>query len=336
MREMRERVIQFLESTGMWTQENRAKYDFLLSPDTFPVRKEWEKQLAGFARVLRGYFNEKVGTFPALCKVDVMIDRNGSLKIAEIDGLNKRALGYAILQRKVAVMFGHNAERFFPGNEHTLKRMLGGKALFVVVPGREKYYRFGFNFLIEALRGLGVEATWGHEKATASFLRAANPDRVTLLDAPKTGHRECDGQIAREWEVLIPNQPFFSSKENLVGFESPLVPRTLPGTISPVAFDRYVTKHVAHSGCKGVFFHDEEHSLNPQECIIQELVEGSEFEFSHFDQNGQLVRSDGWKIRLIVTLDMVDDHVVDVDVTACKNRLVHGQADSIQIAGVRE
>jgi len=330
-----EKVVSFLKSTGMWAPENRAKYDFLLSPETFQIQKHWEDQLARFTETLREHFTKKTSTFPALCKVDVMVDQNGDLKVAEIDGLNKRALGYAILQRRIALMFGHGQEKLFPGNEHSLKQMLDGKQLFIVAPGREKYYRFGFDFLADALRTLGVQVAWGHEKATAHFLREASPEQVVLLDSPTTGHQKCDEQLARGWKVLIPNQPFFSSKTNLVGLESPLVPRTLPASL-PIPFDQYVTKHTDRSGCKGVYFHDETHDMNLGECIVQELVEAGEFELSHFDQTGQLVKSPGWNVRLIVTLDMVANQIVDVDVTACKGRLVHGTAESIQIAGARE
>ena len=329
-------VVLYLESTGMWAQENRVKYDFLLSPDVFPISKYWEDQLARFATTLRKYFTGKVGTFPALCKVDIMVDRNGQLKVAEVDGLNKRALGYAILQRRIAMLFGHDTERFFSGNEHALKRLLAGKTLFVIAPGREKYYRFGFDILIEALRSLEVEAAWGHEKSAVRFLREADPEQTVLLDAPSTGHKECDEQISRGWKVLIPNQSFFSSKANLVGLESPLVPRTLSGIVNPVPFERYVAKHVGRSGCKGVYFDDETHSMSPGDYIVQELVEAGEFELSHFDKRSQLTKSGGWKVRLIVTLNLVDSQVVDVDVTACKGRLVHGMAESIQIAGVRQ
>lgn len=206
-------VVSFLEFTGMWAPENRAKYDFLLSPEVFPIRKDWEEQLVGFAKILREHFVIKVGGFPALCKVDLMVDQKDNLKIVEVDGLNKRAFGYAILERKIALIFGHEQKKLFPGNEHSLKRMLNGKKLFVVVPGREKYYRFGFDFLVDALRGLGIQAAWGHEKAAVRFLREISLGQVVLLDAPVTGHTECDEQLTRGWEVLIPNKSFFPRKQ---------------------------------------------------------------------------------------------------------------------------
>lgn len=336
------KVVSFLESTGMWLPENRAKYDFLLSPDVFPVRKNWEDQLAEFARTLQSHFLQQVGAFPTLCKVDIMIDRDDNLKVAEVDGLNKRALGYAILQRKIAILFGQNPDRFFPGNEHVLKDILGDKTLFVVVPGREKYYRFGFDILTEALRDLGVKATWGHERTSVKFLQAANQESVVLLDCPKSGHVELDSLLTSGcWEALIPNHQIFSSKENLVGMESHLIPKTLAvdavGKLPVVPFEKFVLKTTNQSGSKGIFFWDElPQEIPPGRYVVQEIVEGREFGFSYFDKNGNLVATPGWQVRLIVTLDLLRGRVVDVDVTACKGRLVHGMAESIQIAGVRE
>jgi hypothetical protein len=336
-----ENVEKFLESTGMWMPENRAKYDFLLSPDVFPVRKEWEDQLVEFSRTLRNYFYEQASAFPPICKIDVMVDLQGDLKIAEVDGLNKRAFGYAILQRKIAMLFGHSMERFFPGSEDTLLRIVGDKALLVIVPGREKYYQFGFNIFVAALCDLGVDAVWHHEKASLQIIMAADPEKVVLLDCPTTGHVKLDSMLAASGcQVIIPNHEVFSSKDNLAGINHVSVPKTIVVDVvdSKLSLEYpFVLKTLNQSGSKGIFFWDDlPEEIPPGRYIAQEFVEGREFEFSYFDKEGRLRKNGGWQVRLIVTLNLLTSNVIDVDVTAVRGRLVHGQAESIQIAGVKE
>lgn len=332
------KVTELLEHIGMWTPENKSKYEFRLSPDVFVIDGYQISQLEELAKILRKLFETKTaGKFPLFCKVDLMINTNGELRVAEIDGLNKRAFGYAVLERKIAEMFGQNTTQFFSGIEHSLGR-IGSRLLFVVVPGREKYYKYGFNVLTERLREVGIETKWCHEKETFKFLSSNDPSKIVLLDCPKTGHEKLDALLdSRSWETLIPNEPFFSSKANLVGLENPLVPKTLElGSVTDIPFEKYVIKHIGRSGCKGVYFYDEPgEKVDSSEYIVQEFVSGKEFEFSYFDGT-TLIKSGGWQVRLIATLDLEEFRVIDLDVTACQNRLVHGTADSIQIAGVKK
>lgn len=338
---MRNQVINWLESTGMWTRDNRAKYDFLLSPEVFPINEAWINQLGEFAETLQDHFTQVTGTYPALCKVDLMVDRNGCLKVAEVDGLNKRALGYAVLERQIAKLCGHSSSKLFGGCEQAIERRLSGQKLYVVVPGREKYYQFGFNILISALRDLGIDAAWGHEKAALRFLQTADPAEVALLDCPETGHAKLDSLLqSKPWRTLIPNHSVFSCKENLVDLRSHLVPKTVVaevnGSVPSLPFDQFVLKTPDRSGCKGVHFWDElPNELPAGRYVAQAMIHGQEFELAHFDAEGRLVRTSGWQVRLIATLDLAAAEVVDVDVTACRGRLVHGMAESIQIAGVR-
>jgi hypothetical protein len=327
----------FLESTGMWIPENKPKYDFRLSPEVFTITKYQITQLELFAENLRNFFETKTGKFPFFCKIDVMINTNGDLKIAEIDGLNKRAFGYAILERKIAEMFGCDISQYFSGIENSLKQIVGSKKLFLVVPGREKYYKYGFNILIKTLRDIGVDAYWGHEKEAIKFLSENSPDEVILLDCPKTYNLKLDELLQGEsWNVLIPNEPFFSSKVNMVDFQNHLIPQTLRlSNLEKIPFEKYILKHIDKSGCKGIYFYDQNQEVTSGEFIVQELVEGKEFQLSYFEGT-TLVKSEGWQVRLIVTLDLIEFKVLDVDVTARQDRLVHGSVDSIQIAGVHE
>lgn len=333
------RVTEYLKSVGMWTLENKPKYDFRLSPEVFTVSANQISQLEKFAEKLHNYFQTKTDKFPSFCKIDLMINKNGDLKIAEIDGLNKRAFGYAILERKIAQMFGNQSSRFFSGIENVLKEKLGSKKLFIVVSGREKYYQYGFNILTESLCNIGVEAQWGHEKEAIKLLNSIDPCDVVLLDIPITGHAKLDSLLANtDWDVLIPNEPLFSSKANLVELTDPLVPITLRGS-EPNPFKTFVIKHIGKSGCKGIYFSDDIQKISTQEIndeyIIQEYIAGKEFSFNYFEGTS-LIKSEGWQVRLIATLDLEDFKVVDMDITARQDRLVHGASDSIQIAGVRD
>ena len=122
----------------------------------------------------------------------------------------------------------------------------------------------------------------------------------------------------------------------MVDFDNELVPQTLKlNHVVTIPFEKYVLKHVGRSGCKGIYFHDQDQDLNPDECIVQEFVQGQEFEFSYFEDS-TLIMSGGWQVRLITTLDLKEFRVVYIDVTARQYRLVHGAIYSIQIAGVRK
>jgi hypothetical protein len=147
-------------------------------------------------------------------------------KLPEIDGMNKRGFGYAALMRRILdAALPHGS--FLPGVSSALawqmRHYAQDEALFMIAPGRERYYRPWFAILKEALRNRGVETAIVYERDMLRILKDREGKRglirpaLPVLDWPFLDHSVLneglrEGFIRGNLHFFLPPKPFFSSK----------------------------------------------------------------------------------------------------------------------------
>ena len=141
--------VSYHKQIGLWNSpENFKRYGYVLSPEVFTLNSKMQSQLTEIGLAVKAFqegakrlarysfdkketgkhtpsmlyrmFREALGGLPfvvsernvPICKVDLMIDTQGNLKIAEIDAYNPRGIAYAMFLREM-----HNALGNFDGKK---------------------------------------------------------------------------------------------------------------------------------------------------------------------------------------------------------------------------
>ncbi len=167
--------------------EMKNRYGYVLSPSTFKLTKSMHEQLKEIGLLVADYqkglillnthlaknnptedvfmrriFKGSLAGLPLLetsrgvpiCKVDIMIDQNDNLFIAEIDGYNPRGLCYAVFLQDIQKQIGNN-EKLFVGVMPTIIKYLediGSDTLEWMYSNRERYYEPVFKIFSKIMK----------------------------------------------------------------------------------------------------------------------------------------------------------------------------------------
>jgi hypothetical protein len=161
--------------TGFWDEKNpNENYRYVLSDDNFLLTERYKKQLNEIGKSIVSYLdlNERLAgvleksqgqrEFALLshiikkgndglpqvfknaksvpiCKVDIMINKNDELKIAEIDAYNPRGLAYMMMLRDIYTSCVDVQHKMFPGVTKYLSENLSGDTAWIYTE-KERYY----------------------------------------------------------------------------------------------------------------------------------------------------------------------------------------------------
>jgi len=230
-----------------------------------------------------------------LIKVDLMVDQNGSFKIAEIDGHNKHGLGYSTLGLRFREALFPDAITL-PGTVKTLAteiRRMGYTEIKLFHADQERFYVPEFEIAKQEFAKHDINCIIaGEMKVDGDFL-----ERGLFLDLPFLYHRiGLYGKIIPAYKngqvkFIIPPKPFMGSKGVLAllrndakdlevewllrtfikGHSLALVRQFIPETVlvgkyaegeasvkDRVSRKRFVLKESISSGMKGTVFSDDE------------------------------------------------------------------------------
>lgn len=175
-------------------------------------------------RIYRPLLTQKPGTVPAVCKVDLMVDKEGVFKIAEIDGHNKHGMGYSTLAAGLRAAAKPDADAF-PGVAKVLAKWLvqrGGQAALIYA-NKERFYRPEVLVLAEAVGRFGAELVVANENEAVvdgDSVKINGRVFTNFVDLPFLDHsinKElpqvlAKGYLEGRFNFAIPPKPFLGSK----------------------------------------------------------------------------------------------------------------------------
>ncbi len=397
---IRKDVEAVVRNSGLWNGDQEQSHAFVLSPAILEVSEEKAKELNSLARALREclsgigcllkepFVSEIVRAstprsydlvqclhpwkVPVVCKVDMMEDMNGEWWIAEIDGVNKRGFGWALLERRVTQTLYSSAR--LPENLCApLARAVsarGEKRFLLIAPSREMYYKPGFFIFAREMEKFGIEVIMASQRKALELVSKGIVH--ILLDWPIVDHDELESEIKNKYmkgeiDFLLPPKPFFGSKAmlavlrndhedleleklllaNIPGDSLAIVRGFIPETRlvgkeeAILRGGQPVIKKVFASGMNGVWFEDDEKYVlalqraydHPYSHVIQRKVVPGMRSFPYFTSEGEL-KKDFFHIRVIVNFDLEGGRFTDLDITATKDRKVHATKDCLQFGAV--
>lgn len=322
-----------IDESGIWNGARKESHSFLLSPSIYGVTEIQRQELyklghalydcllglshiaviaydsnlnyggawnlarkvfsTGVPKVYQELQGINVRHIPKLLKVDLMVDQNGSFKIAEIDGHNKHGLGYSTLGLRFRKALYPKAKGFH-GAVKTLSeeiKRLGCDELKLFYADQEQFYVPEFEVAKQEFHKHGIDCKIVSEmNADETFV-----EEGLFLDLPFLYHKTNlyekiipaykNGKV----EFLIPPKPFLGAKGVLAllrndgknnQFEAILqsfikkpsldlarqyIPETLLVGRQAESFDsvkekasnkKYVLKESISSGMKGTVFSD--------------------------------------------------------------------------------
>lgn len=257
-------ISNIVRESGLWSDGREQSHGFILSPSVYNVSAAQRLELEAIGRALHtcmkglGHIavevsnpkksgNHTYGLFakalrtgvpkayhtlmlerpeatPHICKVDLVLTEAG-FRIVEVDGHNKRGLGYCTLVSRMREAMSHGMAAFSGAatafaEELTVRGVSYAALLYGV---RERFYYPEFLILKDELRRFGVELlVVGEGEVRLDGERVVVPDgRVTprvFVDLPfmyeNGALHELLGRLYRNGEIefLIPPKPFLSSK----------------------------------------------------------------------------------------------------------------------------
>ena len=245
-----------IDESGIWNGSRKESHSFLLSPSVYEVTEAQCQELSklghalydcllglshiaviaydsslnyggawnfarkvfstGVPKIYQELQGINVRHIPKLLKVDLMIDQNGSFKIAEIDGHNKHGLGYSTLGLRFRKALYPKAKGF-PGAVKTLaeevKRM-GHAELKLLYSDQEQFYVPEFEVAKQEFHRNGIDCKIVSEmNADETFV-----EEGLFLDLPFLYHKANlyetiipaykNGKV----EFIIPPKPFLGAK----------------------------------------------------------------------------------------------------------------------------
>jgi hypothetical protein len=245
-----------VDESGIWQGEQEKSHAFLLSPSVYRMTRAQYEELArlgsalhdcmlglshiavigydkglnygGAWRLARRVFSTgvpeiyqelqgmNVKHICKLLKVDLMIDRDGKFKIAEIDGHNKHGLGYSTLGMRLREAVQPNAATC-PGIVKTLAeeiKRLGHSELKLLYADQERFYVPEFEIARQEFKKHGVTCELVSEmRATPEFMESG-----LFLDLPFLYHKQelyksiIPAYKKGEVGFIIPPKPFLGAK----------------------------------------------------------------------------------------------------------------------------
>ena len=242
--------------SGIWSGSRKESHAFLLSPDAYRITEAQRQELSalgcalndcmlGLSHIAVIAYDQKlnygaawllarrvfstgvpsvyqelqgmnVRHIPKLLKVDLMVDREGSFKIAEIDGHNKHGLGYSTLGLRFRDALYPN-EKKLPGTVKTLAeemKRLGHDEIKLLYGDQERFYLPEFEIARQEFGKHGINCNVASEmRASKTFLESGLfldlpflYQKKELYDTVVAGYKM--GKI----EFIIPPKPFLGAK----------------------------------------------------------------------------------------------------------------------------
>ena len=322
-----------MSESGLWSGARKHSHAFLLSPSIYQITKSQREELTklgyalydcllglshmaiiaydaslnysgawttirkvfstGVPRVYQDLQGMNVRELPGLLKVDLMVDQNGSFKIAEIDGHNKHGLGYSTIGMRFRQALYPDAEAL-PGTVKSVAEeviRLGHNTIKLFYADQERFYIPEFEVASEEFLKHGIRCDVVSEMdADKAFLREGLfldlpflYQNVSLYETIIPAYKS--GKV----QFIIPPKPFLGAKGVLALLRNDggneqlgtvmqsfikkrsldLVKKYIPETLlvgkqaesndsvkKRVANKRYVLKESISSGMKGTVFSD--------------------------------------------------------------------------------
>ncbi len=218
-------------ATGIWDEGRRhGSHSFLLSPDVYRISADWMVELDELAKAVQrcllgvsrlvaiasdsslhnpsdayGLLYQRLtrgapynlhalrpANIPLLCKVDLMVDRDGNFKIAEIDATNPRSWGYSVIGRRLCALASPESQ-MLPGVIAYLAKHLSrqnAKEVCFLYGHTQRFYAPEFAIVAGELKSFGIQMTVIDEIDVV-----VKPDH--LLDAKS-------GAVLPEWFIDFP------------------------------------------------------------------------------------------------------------------------------------
>lgn len=325
-------LLDFHLETGYFSSRKGSAYQYTLSPHPFCVSPTMKGELSEIGQAVKGYLegaisfmnecqnsNEHLYTnlrstmlsamhglpyVPAdrsvpICKVDLMVNSEGNLRIAEIDGYNPRGIAFSSFIKDLHT--DHKDNRFFLGVEFAICEEMvkrNSRKLVWLYANHERFYMTAFSQLKRILHTRGIEMIlcntddrwdpslldnnsvlsmipWGMRtpgellnKAFLFSLYQEAPNRFLYPLTPWLGTKAFIGMVSNagnqsELETVV--QKHFK--------EIDLIRKYLPKTVLVgkkfsqaskgfiQSLDRYVLKAHVASGLKGVWFSDNQNLM---------------------------------------------------------------------------
>lgn len=211
--------------------EGIAKIAVIASNQELGGNRSWRMVKGVLHSAIPNYYQEisslKPSRVPLICKVDLMVSNEPPyFFIAEIDGHNKHAMGYATLASQMAQMVKRPEEISFGGVAAFLSKILTNeeekRSLFFLLSQQERFYLPEVRILQRALAKSGVGSFIAHETEGIfhDVIRGQTlPSWAkTGMDFPFMYHNPClVRDLVAQYQknsinFLIPPKPFFGSK----------------------------------------------------------------------------------------------------------------------------
>lgn len=330
---MYSKLVNVISDSGIWKGDRKESHAFLLSPSVYRITEARRQELSqlglalydcmsglshiaviaydqslnyggtwllarkvfstGVPKVYQSLQGMNVRHLPKLLKVDLMVDQNDDLKIAEMDGHNKHGVGYSTLARRLRTAQYPDAKAL-PGTVKVLAdevNRLGHREIRWFYADQERFYLPEFEIARQEFEKYGIGCRIISEtEVDESFIRDG-----LFLDLPFLYHRVdlyqtiVDAYKTGAVTFIIPPKPFLGAKGVLALLRNDggddhleallrsfirkqsldLVRRYIPETVlvgkqaegfdavkDRVSRKRYVLKESISSGMKGTVFSD--------------------------------------------------------------------------------
>lgn len=383
---------------GFWDHDNDPRHGYVLCPEPYVLSSSWKNQLTTLGVAVSSFQNGLPNLFEKICngksnflintnhlfkqanhglpvynegvlplvKVDIMVNSNDELKIAEIDGYNPRAIAYTALLRDLHLLTPSGIEKVIA--ELVISR--GYKKLAWIYAHHERYYSRAINQFARILKkNFDIEVLTFD---TENYIDENKLSNCAILIIP-WGMRTATELINQDKLIdlyrkdsnkfLYPLTPWVGSK-GLLGIASnatnkpeleelassfsdinlirKFVPKTaLVGWQYPETklwadeMNEYVLKLNVSSGLKGVWFSGN----NNPECrnLLEEKwrhKKSTSIVQEFVNQKKVAIKTinstenEEWYVRLIAYIDQYGK-VVDLCLTGRKTPDVHGSTDCI-------
>lgn len=387
---------------GYWTPQNNQNYEYVLCPEPFSLSFKLESELSLVGKVIGAYhdamenifdyaesqktkndrsasmisrilkqgcdglpFGRSIGRKIPLTKVDLIIDKNENLKIAEIDSYNPRGIPFALFLRDIYKEY----KSPFCNPIFILDSMTKNGNLTWVYSDVERYYERIFKQMQRIVRH-DMNLTLINASKADTFYDQENilmiPTRMHKPKELSAKNRLLEMYTKNVLSFAYPMHPWISTKGALGIVSNPteelaleellkssfdkkdleflriLLPKTailgkaLENTKSWCNGSKFMLKKNVSSGLKGVWLADANHEKfreavsqkNPS-YIAQEFVDQKTYPISYYDQKGD-VKSADWYLRLTTYVDQLG-RVVDAEITGRRTPDVHGAPDCIML-----
>ncbi len=397
-------LVEYHLDCGYWSTRNDQRYGYVLCPEPFRIPQRFFPQLTDIGILVADYhrgikelfkfcldhadYNRTYASIARICKqatdglpilipernipitkVDLMIDTDNRLRIAEIDSYNPRGIPFALFLRDIY----RDVPSPFCGITETIRNFACEDSFSWIYADKERYYSTAFKQMQRILSEEGIAMSvhnitelqkfdpnsktmiipWGigrpEELRGKEMLVQAydeNPEKFMFPLVPWTATKGLLGIVSNgygnpEIEHLVEN---FYAGGNLNLFRTytpPTVNISKQGKEKHWCYGKkFVLKKNVSSGLKGVWIADTTHeefqkasNIKRSTYIAQEFVEQRTFPIPYYTEKGH-VRTADWYLRLTAYIG-ANGEVLDTEITGRQTPDVHGAPDCIMLPCVR-